>query len=166
MIDWLAEAEKLTGEKIRPPAPLPPDPTPEQERLAEWQERAAILEYDAELPRHVAEGLASLFLMQRPSNLRADRWQQLIDDAGRLADSGLAAKAYQLGWADLDLWGCSPGFARRLDRDGLVMAIGGRRVLRVTPECAEISTSGAHILRFRPGKPLYGAETLWSAVAA
>lgn len=43
-----------------------------------------------------------------------------------------------LGWQGLDLFGCSPGFARRLDPDGLAMLLDGRAVLGITEQAATI----------------------------
>jgi hypothetical protein len=62
-----------------------------------FQERAAIVEYDAGVPRAWAEGLARLDSMAPPLGIHAHRWQRLVDNAGQFIDRW-AAKAAALGW--------------------------------------------------------------------
>jgi hypothetical protein len=72
--------------------------------LALREERAAIVQYDANVPREWAEGFAKLSAMLPPANVSEERWQQFIDDCGHFMDkwAGLAA---QLGWKPADLFG-------------------------------------------------------------
>src|SRR5688572_14063966 len=49
-------------------------------------ERAAIVEFDAEVPRHWAEGYARLLGQSAPAEVTPARWQTYIDDCGRFLD--------------------------------------------------------------------------------
>ena len=70
-------------------------------------ERAAIAEFESGIPRAWAEGFARLQTMACPAGMRPDRWQEMVDDAGRfLARWG--AQAAALGWSTLDVFGAHP----------------------------------------------------------
>jgi hypothetical protein len=133
-------------------------PTP-CEQVA-FDEVAAALEYDHHQPRNVAEAVASLTVMPPPDGMAPERWRQLVEDAGRFASTRWA-EAQAKGWSVLEIFGCSPGFARRLDRDGLVMLLYGRPVGSITPEYIEIVASGRDVLRFPRGKGV-GATAIWN----
>jgi hypothetical protein len=93
--------------------------------------------------------------------LSPDRWRQLIDDAERFL-SGWGNQAAALGWSTIDLFGCSPGFARRLDRDGLVTGLEGRVVTMMTDSHAMIDAGDGKLWRHeRRDRP--GAVTWWTA---
>ncbi len=112
-------------------------------------------------------GLERLASMPVPAGVQARRWAQIVNDAALLeADWGETARA--LGWSDLALWGCNADpSARRLDRDGLVMRLRGRRVFAITTELAAIRCQGGHSLAYRlrpcPGMvcPAPGTIPLW-----
>jgi hypothetical protein len=59
----------------------------------DWQvcfdERAAILEYDAGVPREWAEGFARLDGLAPPARMDAQRWRRLVDNAGLFKTTGL-----------------------------------------------------------------------------
>lgn len=59
------------------------------------------------------------------------------------------------------MFGVSPGFARRLDRDGLVSLLYGREVGAITPEHIEIM-AGADVTRYRKRQGA-GAVPMWEA---
>ena len=90
------------------------------------------------------------------------RWRELAGDALRLAND-CGGRADALGWSVLDLFGCSPGFARRLDRDGVAVLLDGRAVLALTAEAATIgSPRGPPDVCRRRDKP--GAVPIWRAM--
>src|SRR5438105_794123 len=70
-------------------------------------ERAALIEFGANVPRRWAEGYAALCSMAPPSGFPPDRWQRIVDAAGSFLD-GWAAKAIACGWTDLDIFGVDP----------------------------------------------------------
>jgi hypothetical protein len=89
------------------------------------------------VPASWQRGIAMLRHLRPPEPVQ-DRWRELVADAERLLnDWGGTAAA--LGWTETDLWGCSPGFARRLDRDGLALLLRGRPVIAMTESTATIS---------------------------
>ena len=50
------------------------------------EERAAIVAYDGNIPRALAEWFAQLDPNQPPSGIRANQWVRFVDDVGRLLD--------------------------------------------------------------------------------
>jgi hypothetical protein len=96
-----------------------------------------------------------------PDAIQPCRWWQMIDDAGRFLRVW-GEQAAGFGWSDLDLFGVSPGFARRLDRDGLLYALEGRVVLAMTADAATIDSRGGKSTRhYRRDRP--GAVPWWQA---
>lgn len=87
-------------------------------------------------PAEWQRGIALLRELQSPAPVQ-DRWPELVTDSERLLNDW-GATAAALGWTETDLWGCSPGFARRLDRDGLAMLLRGRQVIAITESTATI----------------------------
>ena len=58
------------------------------DRVSSLEERAAIVEYGAAVPRSWAEGFARLDPARPPADVPLRRWQQFIDDVGRFLDTG------------------------------------------------------------------------------
>jgi hypothetical protein len=169
--------------KVVAPAPLPnelierlravkPDllmlltsPKPLSEPHETWtdaeEERAAIVEYDAGVPRAWAEGFARLDPNKPPIDVPPRRWLRFIDDGGRFLDSGWARQADSFGWGPLDLFGCDRErpFAR-IDHAGLLWLLNGRKLVALTPDTATIETlTGTH-QTYRRGSIAYGDATL------
>ena len=72
------------------------------------EERAAIIEEGAGVPRTWAEGYAALCAMPSPSGFWPDRWQRIIDATNAFLDRW-ASEAIRCGWSDLDVFGCDAG---------------------------------------------------------
>jgi hypothetical protein len=117
------------------------------------EERAAIVEYDADVPRSWAEGYARLDPAHPPTGVPVDRWQSFIDDSGRFLDGGWAKKAASLGWGPLDLFGCDRErcFAR-IDHAGLLWLLNGDRLVEFDRRMATIErrTGARQTFRRRP----------------
>jgi hypothetical protein len=108
-------------------------------------ERAAIIQYDAVIPRSWAEALARLDPASPPGDVPARRWVQFIDDCGRFLDSGWASRVQTLGWGPLDLFGCDRErpFAR-VDHLGLLWLVKGGLIIDLRRHLAILQTkSGA-----------------------
>ena len=121
------------------------------ERSDSQEERAAIAEHDANVPREWADGFARLCTIPRPAAVTPRRWEQIIDDAGRFMDRW-AAKAAALGWKTMDVFGCHDAKPdARLDAAGLVWLICGNEVVVIGPNAVILRTlSGAtHTIRAR-----------------
>jgi len=122
----------------------------------EFAERAAIIEYEAGAPRPWAEALARLDPDLPPADVPLKRWQRFIDDCSRFLDCGWAARAKELGWTPLDLFGCDRErpFAR-IDRLGLLWLVNGDRLVALTADAAAIETRGGvrHTYHRRPVEP-------------
>jgi hypothetical protein len=96
-----------------------------------------------------------------PRDVLEERWGALIDDVDYIA-SMWGKLAYESGWSLLHLFGCSPGLARRLDRDGLAVLLNGRRVIDLQGDHAVIANENGASHRFRR-KSVSGAVLLWDA---
>lgn len=110
----------------------------------DFEERAALAEVGAGVPREWAEGYARLQVMTRPQvGISIWRWSQVIEDAGRFLD-GWASHAAALGWRTLDVFGvhCTKP-VERFDAAGLIWCIHGAEIVAITEMSARVkSTSG------------------------
>jgi hypothetical protein len=113
------------------------------------EERAAIVEFAAEVPRAWAEGFTRLDPNRPPSDVPPGRWLIFIDDIGRFLDEGWAAKAAARGWSPYELFGCDRDrpFART-DQAGLLWLMRGHRLAALSAETAVIETLGEEALRY------------------
>jgi hypothetical protein len=131
-------------------------PHPETRNPDAAEERAAIVEYEAGVPRAWAEGFARLDPDRPAADVPPKRWLTFIDDVGRFLDGSFAEKAAALGWGPFDLFGCDRDrpFART-DRCGLLWLLKGDRLIALTAETAVIETAAGvrQTYRRRPGVP-------------
>lgn len=174
---WLEAAKRYSEPLTKLTKPTKPQmPAPEWEVLSvksvlsepietDFEERAAIVEYQAGVPREWAEGYARLLCLPPPPGIRPERWQQIIDDGGRFLDEW-ADKANRLGWTTLEVFGISPRAPEhRLDMRGLVPALGGHRIVMLTAEAATVDAGGQSRLRiFRRLED--GALPVWEVVCS
>lgn len=116
----------------------------------EFEERAAIIEYDGEIPREWAEGLARLCVMPCPEGINGTRWRQVVNNAGRFTDHW-ATKASALGWTALDIFGVDrhkPEVA--VHTAGLIWLLRDKRIVAIAADAVIVETpNGAH-QSFRP----------------
>jgi hypothetical protein len=103
------------------------------------QERAAIVEYDGNIPHVWAEGFARLAPEHPPGDVPPRRWLRFIDDVGQFLDHGWAKTAAALGWGPYDLFGCDRDrpFAR-IDCAGLLWLLNGDKLIALTENTATI----------------------------
>jgi len=141
-------------------------PSPLDRALATWgeahEERAAIVEHDAKIPRAWAEGFARLDPDQPPANVPLKRWQRFIDDVGRFLDSPFCAVAAALGWGSHDLFGADRDrpFAR-IDRAGLLWLLNGDKVLMLAQDAVTIETRTGARQTYRCKPPDPGRVLAW-----
>ena len=87
------------------------------------EERAAIIEEGARVPRAWAEGYAALCAMPPPVGVWPERWQRIIDATGAFLDRW-AGEAIRCGWSDLTCSAATPvRTAARFDAMGLVLLL-------------------------------------------
>src|SRR5438477_10504152 len=146
--DLIAELRRHKAELIAvlvPPsrASTPADPD-------ELDERAALIEFGANVPRRWAEGYVALCSMAPPSGFSPERWQRIVDAVGSFLDRW-ASEAITCGWSDLDVFGCDRDRPdARFDCMGLAMLLDRVEVAGIDPEGADlIATAGGATLRFR-----------------
>src|SRR5437763_8144108 len=113
-------------------------------------ERAALIEFGANVPRRWAEGYAALCLMTPPEGFSPERWQRIVDAAGAFLDRW-ASEAIACGWSDLSVFGCDRDRPdARFDCMGLAMLLDRVEVAGIDPDGADlIATTGGAKLRFR-----------------
>ncbi len=106
-----------------------------------YEERAAILEYEAGWPRRWAEYFARQIVKGPPGDFSPVRWQQALDGALIFADEW-ATKAIAAGWEPEDVFGIHPvAPAARVDQRGLAWLLGdGSRVVALDAKGADIRT--------------------------
>jgi hypothetical protein len=150
--ELLAELRRHKAELI---AFLTPPVAPAVD-AGDLDERAAIIEYGAGVPRAWAEGFAALSTMPAPTGFLPERWQRFVDDAGKFLAGPFAAQAAALGWTALDLFGCDRDkpFAR-IDQAGLLWLLNGDKLIAMTENTAVIETpTGARqTYRRKPSDP-------------
>jgi hypothetical protein len=131
------------------------------EQLDDLDERAAIIEFGANVPRRWAEGFAALSTMPAPAGFSPERWGRIFDAAGVFLDRW-AAEAIRRGWSDLDIFGCDPDRPdARFDCMGLVLLLDRCEVVAVDERGADvISVTGAR-QRYRRKPMPPGTVSLW-----
>jgi hypothetical protein len=102
------------------------------------EERAAIIEYDAGIPRIWADGFARLDSMRAGSDFCREEWEQVLNDSGRFLD-GWVKRALLLGWTVDDVFGVDTGDdPNHRGRAGLVFVIAGGEVVDLLDRGARI----------------------------
>ena len=126
-----------------------------------FEERAALIEYGAGVPREWAEGFAQLDLATPPKGFHERRWRTLIDDGGKFLDRW-GGEAARLGWSELDVFGAHPiAPGARYDAAGLVTLINGGEVIAIRSDRATIRArlSPSELTYLRT--PRAGVVALW-----
>ena len=84
------------------------------------------------MPGEWVQGVADLLVMAQPASCPAERWEILREDAYRFLRDH-AARAHELGWAALDLFGVHPEKPWvRFDVMGLVPLLNEARVVALS----------------------------------
>jgi hypothetical protein len=117
---------------------------------AEFEERAALIEEGAHVPRAWAEAFARLDLKPLPATFPQERWREFVDDGGRFLDRW-GRRAAELGWSEQDVFGADPLVAvPALERVGLVAMIMGGTVEALETDRAVIRLPcGTQFVRLR-----------------
>jgi hypothetical protein len=144
-----AEGAKLVLVSSTPPIAINP-----------WQERAKMLRA-LSIPAEWIEGLIRLEHCATPPHLGEVRWAAIVHDADYMAREW-GAKAHEFGWSTSELFGCAPGFARRVDCDGMAMLLAGRNVPDLNHEVIWIENRCGPPNRFRK-KAAPEARPIWRA---
>jgi|GEM_PF-6917396 len=105
----------------------------------DWQEsfdeRAAIIEHEAGIPRDSAEAFARVCL-KRPASITKQGWQRIVDNTGRLLDDkNNLHEMVRHGWSIADIFGCHPGAPEvRQDVKGLLLLLDESEVISIVNE--------------------------------
>jgi hypothetical protein len=130
------------------------------EKADDLDERAALIEYGAGVPRQWAEGYADLCAMAPLAGFSPERWQRIVDGAGRFMDRW-AVKATACGWTVLDVFGVDPDRPdRRFDCMGLLMLLDRTEIVAIDCDGADLQSTGA-LLRYRRRVVPAHTKPLW-----
>jgi len=120
-------------------------------------ERAAIVEYDGNVPRAWAEGFARLDPDRPPRDMPPKRWPLFVNDVGLFLDGPFCSLATTFGWGPYDLFGCDRDRPfTRIDQAGLLWLLGGDKLVALSEGAAGIETriDGQRLTyRRRPAEP-------------
>lgn len=166
------KSELLDLLRLSTPAP-PTEPattaqdTPQATDLDDddYQERARIIEFCGGVPRQWAEGLATLCVMPRPSDIDPKRWLAIINAAAIFADQW-AVTAAKLGWTVQEVFGVHQDCpARRFDAAGLLMALADpdKTLVELTQDEAIFEVGRARIRQTKRRSMIFSNEQrlLW-----
>lgn len=104
------------------------------------EERAAILQYDANMPSDWCDGVARLLAMPKPRRLADQVWRQLLDNTIIFIDRWARA-AHGLGWDAIDIWGCHRHRPiERVDGAGVLWLLRGNAIVAMSETAASIRT--------------------------
>ena len=111
--------------------------------------RVVLLGVPPGVPEAWVQGVADLLAMTCPASCPDAKWQVLREDAYHFLRDH-AARAHELGWTALDLFGAHPGKSWvRFDCMGLVPLLNGARVTALSGIEAVIEKSSGARLTFR-----------------
>ena len=111
--------------------------------LPDFEERAAITEYDGGAPRAWAEGFAALQCMPVPRGIPARIWRAMVDGGGRFLDKW-GNKADALGWTPGELFGLDKDAPlNRRDRRGAAFFLADAEVVDITEDEITVKIDGA-----------------------
>jgi hypothetical protein len=127
------------------------------------EERAALIECGANVPREWAEGFARLDLARPVKGFTERQWRQLIDDGGKFLDRW-AAEAERMGWRPVDVFGVHP-IAPNANNSlsGLALLINGGEVIRLAKHHATIQTPRGSELSYVK-REMAGSVAVWELV--
>jgi hypothetical protein len=157
--DTLARCKPFILEQLQ----LTASPPPSDEA---WQERAAIIEHEAGIPREWAEAFARVCCMARPTSIPAASWQRVIDHAGRMLDSpSLLHDLVRHGWGLADVFSVHPYTPEsRQDAKGLLMLMQDAEVISVINGQViglKNQDSGAQLFYRKPVSRTPGSVMIW-----
>lgn len=149
-----------------PTAPAAAGQVVDEDVSTDFEERAAIVEYEGGAPKEWVEGFARLDIGKPIRGFSPDRWRQLLDDGGRFLDHW-ARRAAELGWTAEDVFGLNPAApAARQASKGLVPLIGDGKVIDIKADRATIQMPSGSCLTYYLRRPNPDAVVVWELAAA
>jgi hypothetical protein len=162
----LAELRQHKAEVIALLRPQTQETVGAGQDIDDLDERAAIIEEGANVPKRWAEGYAALASMPAPAGFSPERWQRIVDAAGIFIDRW-AADAIKCGWSDLDLFGVNPVRPdARFDAMGLLLMLDRCEVVAIDDEGADLVTVTGARQRYRRRALPLDTVTLWDLMIA
>ena len=135
--------------------------TPQGFDADDLAERAAIIEFGANVPKRWAEGFAALSTMPIPVGFSPGRWGRIVNGAGVFLDRW-AAEAIRCGWIDLDVFGVNPDRPdARFDCMGLVLLLDRAEVAGIDRDGADLVAATGASQRYRRRPVPADTISLW-----
>jgi hypothetical protein len=148
-----------------PPADRPVVRVAPADLAGDPEERAALIEDGAGVPRAWAEGFAELCSMPVPAGFSPGRWHRIVDAAGVFVDRW-AATAVACGWSDLDVFGCHPDRPdARFDAMGIVLLLDRCEIVAVDEHGADLVFNTGARQRYRRRPLPADTVSLWDLIA-
>jgi len=145
--------QDLPAVPLAPNAFAPPD---------DVDQRAALIEYGAGVPRTWAEGYAALSSMPSPAGFSSERWSRIVDAAGIFIDRYVGI-AIECEWSDLDVFGCDADRPdARFDCMGLVLLLDRCEVIGIDEDGADLVTETGTRQRYRRRPLPANTVSLWA----
>ena len=137
---------------------LTPQQGPDADDL---DERAALIEVGAAVPRRWAEGYAALSSMPPPTGFSPERWSRIVDATGAFLDHW-AAEAIRCCWSELDVFGANPDRPdARFDAMGLVLLLDRAEVVSIDCDGADLVAATGARQRYRRRPLPADTVSLW-----
>lgn len=112
------------------------------------------------LPKHIVAGIAQLQMMSAPHGLSPIWWIDISAGADRFAQRW-AARALQLGWHEIELWGVDPEYPASTHPRGLALMLAQADVVAMTKESALIRSHRGGRKNYRRWNQNFGARLIW-----
>ncbi|MFZ4762259.1 MAG: hypothetical protein ACOYK8_05560 [Alphaproteobacteria bacterium] len=136
---------------------------PSKNEYETWEERAAIIEHEAGIPKEWAEAFARVNVMMKPACFTAQEWQRLIDVAGHLLDEWVH-ELIAHGWQVADIFACHQIAPKaRYDYAGLLLLMVSekKKVVGVDSQKLAIACRDGVIQNFRKRDIPNNSIMLW-----
>lgn len=155
----LIESERVPEKaRITADVPLVPLSTPLTET---FEERAAIIEYDANIPRIWAEAFARMDCSPKPLQLTPSCWQRIKNATGVLLDNHIHALIAH-SWQVADIFGCHPVAPEgNYSVMGLVFLMANMEVTHIDAEAITLKTPGRAVQKYRKSQQDYNKVMVW-----
>lgn len=155
----VSQSQPLGSETVRlPTAPLSltslkPVSAAETDETELIEERAAILEFGAGMPRPWAEACARMMMLDRvraPAGVLPGSWRRVCAAAVRLVEDDSAAHAAALGWKPVEFFGAHPAAPfSRYDSAGLVFFVEPGDLVEIDDHGAIIKRKSGATIRWQ-----------------
>lgn len=113
-----------------------------------------------DISRVADERIARALAMPAPRGFSPTWWLDIASGADRFA-SRWAARATELGWREIELWGVDPEYPASIHPRGLGLMLAQANVVAMTTESAVIRSFRGGRTHYRRWRANYSASLIW-----